>query len=136
MKKIVLVLSISLVSFLNSHAQTTPSFPEKISLSEAVNIAGVGSGEIEKQVILNSKGLSLNDKSSLTNHITSFRMTLVIKGAELKEFFNEVDGELTPQMVDAVKNAPVGSKVFFEYIKSTGPNNTTRSIQAASFILK
>ncbi len=137
MKIFILLFTTSLLSFTNSNAQTAPGFPDRMSLSERVNISGIASGEIEKELLLNSKGLSLSGKSSATSHVTSFRMTLVGKEGEAsREFFNEVDGELLPTMLDAIKNAPAGSKLFFEYIKSTGPDNTTHSIHPANFILK
>jgi hypothetical protein len=137
MKRPIIILFISLLGFIKMHAQVAPAFPDKMSLSENVNIAGTGSGEIEKDILLNSKGLTLNGKSPSASKITSFRMTLVeMDGSAPKEFFNEVNGEMTPAMIDAIKNAPAGSKLFFEYIKCSGANKTTRTLHPASFILK
>ncbi len=137
MKKTILILSMSLAGLMIVAAQTSPMFPDKVLLTERVTISGLASGEIEKEVLLHSKGLSLSGKSSSMYHVTSFRMTLVTKeGATPKEFSNEVNGELTPAMLDAIRNAPAESKVLFEYIKCSGPNNTTRSIHYSNFILK
>ena len=136
MKQSVFLLFITVVGLMKSYAQTTPAFPEKMSLSSRVNIAGIGSGEIEKEMLLNSQGLSVSDKSFSSYHITSFRLTLVTPGNSPREFFNEVNGELTPAMQNAIKNAPSGSKLLFEYIKGSDSKKSARSFHPASFTLK
>jgi hypothetical protein len=63
-------------------------------------------------------------------------MTLVVKGAAPKEFVNEKNGEFTAAMQDAIKDALLRSKVYFEYIKCADKNNLPYSLHAAVFILK
>ena len=136
MKKTILILCVSIFVFVKAYPQAAPSFPDKALLSSGVSIAGISKGEIEKDVLLKSKGLSINDKSPSWNRITSFRMTLVVSGANPQEFVNEVNGQLTPVMNDAIKNAPPGSKLFFEYIKAETRDHSSRSLLPGSFILK
>lgn len=128
-----MILSILFVCFLNVHAQTKDFSKE--FLQEKVNIAGVTQGTINKETMLKSKGLALDEKASALYHITSFRMTLVVEGKKPKDFKSNKSGELTKSMMEAISAAPKGSKVYFEYIKCVDNKNQTHSLYAANFVL-
>jgi hypothetical protein len=135
MKKVILALSISLVICLNLFAQTS-GILSKGFINEKVNIAGIGSGDISKEALLNSNGLSLYNKASSTYHITFFKMTLFVSGNKPIELENKNNGQLTAEMRAAIKDAPVGSKLFFEFIKCVDKNNFSHYFSATSFALK
>ena len=135
MKKVILTLSISLMFCIKLFAQNSDSLPKGF-INEKVNIAGIVSGDISKEAMLNSKGLSFDDMASLTYHITAFKLTMIIRDATPKAFSNEKNGELTTEMRNAIKSAPVGSKIYFEYIKCADKNNLAHSLYATSFIIK
>jgi hypothetical protein len=136
MKKSIIILALSFFCFLNSYSQTSAALQDNEQLNEKVNIAGIVKGDIAKEVMLNSKGLSIDDKKNSVYRIVSFRMTIVIKGTAPKEFYNEKNGELTEEMRDAIKRTSTGSKIYFEYIKCIDENNLTHKFNPAAFILK
>lgn len=140
MKKqlILKLLSIGLVFVTgnNTYAQTPDSLKKIKRNWEGVLIAGRMQGDITKDELLNSSGLILSEKVASIFHMKSFKMTLVVKESEPKEFDNEKNGELTDSMRDAIKNAPAGSKIYFEYITCVDKDNLTRKLHAIALVLK
>ena len=121
----------SLVNAQNSGKETKSDF-----LDPTVQISGIKSGEIEKDKLLNSSGLTFGKSLDSAYKITYYKMTLVIKGRDLQEFQNSNTGELSSTMTNAIKNAPVGSKLFFEYIRCMDHNKSIHSVRATQFVLK
>jgi hypothetical protein len=104
----------------------------------AASIAGKTNGEITREELLNSKGLLLENKPESVSGITSFRITMVEKGNVLgpMDLSNLDNGELTSKMREAIKSAPAGSKIYFEYIKCTNKDGSIRSLSPLNFVLK
>ncbi len=63
-------------------------------------------------------------------------MTVVIKGKGIVEFLNETDAKLNQEMQLGIRNAPTGSKLYFEYIKCRNETGDTYLIPPSAFILK
>jgi hypothetical protein len=77
MKKSFVLLTVLFFGFSKSYSQASDSLKNKDFLNEKVNIAGIEKGEISKDILLASKGLSFQGKASAIYHITSFRLTVI-----------------------------------------------------------
>lgn len=129
--QIFLFFGFSIVNAQNSGKETKSDFLDAI-----VQISGIKSGEIEKDKLLNSSGLTFDKSLDSVYKITYYKMTLVIKGQDLQELENSNTGELSSTMIDAIQNAPSGSKLFFEYIRCMDHNKIIHSVRATQFVLK
>jgi hypothetical protein len=67
--------------------------------------------------------------------VTKFRMTLIKKGRDPIELDSR-SNLITDQMKQAIRGSGPGSKVYFEYIKASGPDGTTRSLGSVNFVLQ
>lgn len=124
------------IGFSIVNAQSPGKETKSDFLDASVQISGIKSGEIEKDNLLNSSGLSFENSLDSLYRITFYKMTLVIEGKDLQEFQNSNTGELSSTMINAIKNAPGGSKLFFEYIRCIDKNKSIHSVRATQFVLK
>lgn len=67
--------------------------------------------------------------------VTKFRMTLIKKGKDPVEL-DAPTNLITPAMKAAIQGSGPGAKVYFEYIKASGPDGTTRSLGSVNFVLQ
>lgn len=70
--------------------------------------------------------------------IISFRITVIQRGKDPIEIEGQ-GNQLTQQMRDLVAKLPIGSKIYFEYIKAkmaTGADQSTRSLSPMSFTIQ
>jgi len=66
--------------------------------------------------------------------VINFKMTIVRKGRDPVELSS--NGNLfSPQMKSLIQGSPIGTKVYIEYIKATGPDKTVRSLSPVNFVL-
>lgn len=139
MKKQLIIMSLSigliLVACNKTNTQTAENSQNEQFLTEQVSIDGKNKGEITKDALLNLRELSFDEKSASTYKITSFKMTLIIKGGDNREFESGSSGEFTSSMHEAIKEASAGSKVYFEFIKCADKNNITHKVLPADFVL-
>lgn len=66
--------------------------------------------------------------------IKSFKITVVRRGRDPIEISSESNA-LSPAMRDAITQSPLGTKIYFEYIRATLPDGTTRSLNPLNFVL-
>ncbi|MEO5572137.1 MAG: gliding motility protein GldM [Bacteroidia bacterium] len=66
--------------------------------------------------------------------ITGFKITVVKRGKDPVEMDSN-SNLLTQAMKDQILSAPLGTKIYFEYIKATLPDKTTRSLNPLNFVL-
>lgn len=66
--------------------------------------------------------------------IKSFKITVVRRGRDPIEISSESNA-LTGAMKDAISQSPLGTKVYFEYVRATLPDGTTRSLNPLNFVL-
>jgi gliding motility-associated protein GldM len=66
--------------------------------------------------------------------VTSFKITVVRRGRDPIEI-NSESNMLTPAMKDVILQSPLGTKIYFEYIKASLPDKTTRSLNPLNFVL-
>jgi hypothetical protein len=104
-------------------------------------MAGNAQPSIEKvkaQVIMQASAVKIlkDDVIEADKNITvdSFRMTLIRKSGNLE--LKSENEEVTTEMKTALKTLMPGDKVYFEYIKGTDDNGTTRSFAALSFVIE
>ena len=136
MKKTFIVIVIFLLNLAITNAQDSEKVEKAAFLNETINISGIYNGEIEKSKLLISNGLTFGRSLDSMYRIAGFKMTLVIKGRDLLEFQNSKSNELTSFMIEAIKVAPIDSKIFFEYIRCVDKNGTSYSVNATQFIIK
>lgn len=131
-----LILSILLqFTFGLANAQATKDSTLGSFVSEKISISGIEKGEIEKTKLISSKGLEFLNKAYADYKITGYKLTLVLKGQGLLDFSNNT-GELTPEMKEAIKEAPAGTKLFFEYIRCLDPEGHNLPVLPTEFVLK
>lgn len=68
--------------------------------------------------------------------VTKFKMSLYRKGKDPVELEQNSGNIFTPEMKAALGSASPGSKVYFEYVKASGPDGTTRSLAPVNFVLQ
>jgi len=101
-------------------------------------IGGSKGGPINKAVLAAQTSVNSimeNFDFELYFRVKGFRMTLIRKGKDPTELESN-NNLITPQMKGAIQSAGPGSKVYFEYIKATGPDGTTRSLSSVNFVLQ
>jgi len=140
MKKHLLAVFLSTVQIITScsalFSQTTKSSKSPIFLSDSASIGGKSSGEISKQAILDSKVVTLDSIASLSYRISEFKLALVSKGRDILEFNKSGDGKLTEEMLQAISDLPLGSKVYIEYIRAIDKSNITHPVRPIALRLK
>ena len=114
-------------------AQAQTKEGSQINWNNKASIAGKQGGDLEKEELLNSKGVETSDSA---HHISGFKLTIAIKDSDPAEFASEHTGKLTVVMHDAIKKAPVGSKLFFEYIYCSTIDNMPHILNPLTFVLK
>src|SRR6185436_4803894 len=83
-------------------------------------VGGSKGGPIAKEILAASPGIIVqmeNFDFDLFFRITSFKMTLVCRGRDPIELDSN-SNLLTPLMKQAILSAPMGSRIFFEYIRA------------------
>lgn len=101
-------------------------------------IGGKKGGSINKSVLAAQSSVNSimeNFDFELFFRVKSFRMTLIRRGKDPIEM-DARDSRLTADMKRAIRSAGPGSKVYFEYIKASGPDGTTRSLSSVNFVLQ
>ncbi len=116
-------------------AQTMKDTTASDFLTEKVSISGIEKGPIEKSKLLSSKGLEFSDGIKNGYKILGYRLTLVMKGRDLLVLDNS-SGDLSTEMIAAIKDAPLGSKLFFEYIRCLDKEGHNRPVFATEYVLK
>ncbi|HEX5002015.1 MAG TPA: GldM family protein [Bacteroidia bacterium] len=107
-----------------------------VKLSSAAQVGNKHSGNIDKNELIEAGKLTLNEQYNTTYAIRSFRITLVRFQQQPVELSNESGGEFTPEMIELIKSAESGNKIYFEYIKCSNLDNSTMlSLSALSFII-
>lgn len=94
-------------------------------------------GPINRNVLAAQPGIVSvmeNFDFELFFRVTKFRMTMVRKGRDPIDI-ESPNNLLTSQMKEMINTAPLGTRVYFEYIKASGPDGTTRSLSPLNFIL-
>jgi gliding motility-associated protein GldM len=66
--------------------------------------------------------------------VTGFKVTIVKRGKDPIEIESN-SNLLTQSMKDAILGSPLGTKIYFEYIKASLPDKTTRSLNPLNFVL-
>jgi len=99
-------------------------------------LAGKVGGNISKNDLLENEELYLLDPSGEDCNISSYRLTLVVKGNSPIELFNEVNGKITDAMIRAIKQAPSGSLMYIEYIKCKNEQGWTKKLKAMNFTIQ
>jgi len=66
--------------------------------------------------------------------VTGFKVTIVKRGKDPIEIESN-SNLLTQAMKDQILGSPLGTKIYFEYIKATLPDKTTRSLNPLNFVL-
>ena len=94
-------------------------------------IAGMSGGVIAKSLLVTAACIIpvlQNFDFDLSFIITSFVMTMNIKGDLIEKY--AVGNKLTADMITLISAAATGTKVYFENIKATCPDGTTRSLSS------
>lgn len=94
-------------------------------------------GPINKSVLAAQPGpvsVMENFEFDLFFVIKNFKMTVVRKGRDPIEL-NSESNLFTPQMKEIISTSPLGTKVYIEYIRASGPDGTTRSLSPLNFVL-
>jgi hypothetical protein len=104
-------------------AKTAPLVP---------TIAGKLGGKMTKDELLNGKGIIVTDT---TFKVTEFKMSITGKNVKYKEF-SATGNELNDDMRAAIKNAPAGTKIYFEFVKCAKEKCESRMSAPIQVILK
>ncbi len=107
--------------------------PDPVAMVNGKKGGPINKAELAAATSVNS--IMENFDFELYFRVTKFRMTLIKKGRDPIEL--DSDGNLiTAQMKQAISGSGPGSKVYFEYIKASGPDGTTRSLSSVNFVLQ
>jgi gliding motility-associated protein GldM len=101
-------------------------------------IGGKKGGSINKSVLAAQSSVNSimeNFDFELYFKVKSFRMTLIRRGKDPVEM-DAKSSRITADMKRAIRKAGPGSKVYFEYIKASGPDGTTRKLSSVNFVLQ
>jgi gliding motility-associated protein GldM len=99
--------------------------------------AGKKGGAINKAVLGAQPGivsLMENFDFELYFKVRSFKMTIVRKGRDPIELSSNAN-LFSSQMKSVIAGSPIGTKIYIEYIKASGPDGTTRSLSPLNFVL-
>jgi hypothetical protein len=116
-----------------AQAQQVKEDMSLLDLNNKASIAGKTGGEITKDELLKSKGVETSDSA---HHISGYKLTIATTDAEPLEFPSGHSGKLTELMRDAIKKAPAGSKISFEYIYCSDKHNMPHIVNPLIFVLK
>jgi gliding motility-associated protein GldM len=100
-------------------------------------VANMKGGKINKNVLAAQAGVipvMENFDFDLFFKVKGFKITIVRKGKDPVELASE-SNLITPQMKEIITNSPIGTKIYFEYIRATGPDGTVRSLAPMNFEL-
>lgn len=107
--------------------------PDPVAMVNGKKGGGINKAELAAATSVNS--IMENFDFELYFRVTKFRMTLIKKGRDPIEL-DSPNNLITPQMKQAIQGSGPGSKVYFEYIKASGPDGTTRSLSSVNFVLQ
>jgi gliding motility-associated protein GldM len=107
--------------------------PDPVAMIGGKKGGPINKAELAAQTSVNS--IMENFDFELYFKVKSFRMTLIRKGKDPTEL-ESTSNLITPQMKAAIQSAGPGAKVYFEYIKASGPDGTTRSLSSVNFVLQ
>ena len=134
MKNAVIILFV-LINHISLSNATTPDSSDTGFVKEKISISGIEKGPIDKSVLLSSKGLAFQDSSAKLFKIIGFKLSIFIKNKDLIELDTK-SSELSSEMINAIKSAPTGTKMFFEYIRCIDNSGVNRAVLATQFTLK
>ncbi len=135
MKNIIIISLVFLNCISLSKAETNPDSSDTGFVKEKISISGIEKGLIEKEIILSSKGLTFQDSSAKLFQIKGFKLSMFIKNKDLIELVNN-NGQLSAEMINTIKSAPPGTKLFFEYIRCIDNAGVNRTVLPTQFTLK
>jgi gliding motility-associated protein GldM len=107
--------------------------PDPVAMVNGKKGGPINKAELAAATSVNS--IMENFDFELYFKVTKFRMTLIKKGRDPVEL-DSPSNLITPQMKQAITGSGPGSKVYFEYIKASGPDGTTRSLGSVNFVLQ
>lgn len=107
--------------------------PDPVAMINGKKGGSINKNELAAATSVNS--IMENFDFELYFKVTKFRMTLIKKGRDPIEIDSQ-SNLLTPQMKQAISGSGPGTKVYFEYIKASGPDGTTRSLSSVNFVLQ
>ncbi|HNS11905.1 MAG TPA: hypothetical protein PKM97_04775 [Bacteroidia bacterium] len=83
-----------------------------------VNVGGISEGVISKETLIRAGELRVPKHAEGYYVLASFRLTHVrMMDGTLVEFNPTTDGRLTEEMINEIKQAKNGDKLYFEFIK-------------------
>lgn len=94
-------------------------------------------GPINKNVLAAQPGpisVMENFDFDLFFRVKSFKITCVRKGRDPIELSSE-SNLFTSQMKEMINTSPIGTKIYIEYIRASGPDGTIRSLSPLNFVL-
>lgn len=107
--------------------------PDPVAMVNGKKGGSINKAELGAATSVNS--IMENFDFELYFRVTKFRMTLIKKGRDPIELDSK-NNLITAQMKKAIAGSGPGSKVYFEYIKASGPDGTTRSLGSVNFVLQ
>jgi hypothetical protein len=107
--------------------------PDPVAMVNGKKGGPINKAELSAATSVNS--IMENFDFELYFKVTKFRMTLIKKGKDPVEL-DSPNNLITPAMKSAISSAGPGAKVYFEYIKASGPDGTTRSLGSVNFVLQ
>ena len=107
--------------------------PDPVAMVNGKKGGPINKAELAAATSVNS--IMENFDFELYFRVTKFRMTLIRKGKDPTEL-EAPSNLITPAMKSAIQAAGPGAKVYFEYIKASGPDGTTRSLNSVNFVLQ
>jgi len=135
MKNIIIISLVFLSSISLSKAEMNPDSSDTGFVKEKISISGIEKGLIDKEILLSSKGLVFQDSTAKLFKIVGFKLSLFIKNKDLIEL-DTYSGEISDEMKSAIKSAPSGSKLFFEYIRCVDNTGKNTAVLPTQFTLK
>ena len=100
-------------------------------------VAGTKEGTMDRNTLLAANAIipSMKDfEFDLNFIINSFTMGTIINGDWIPK--STRGNRFTGEMTELIKNSRRGQKFFFENIQATGPDGTTRTLNAISLTIK
>lgn len=107
--------------------------PDPVAMVNGKKGGPINKAELAAATSVNS--IMENFDFELYFKVTKFRMTLIKKGRDPIEL-DAPSNLITPAMKAAIQGSGPGAKVYFEYIKASGPDGTTRSLSSVNFVLQ
>jgi gliding motility-associated protein GldM len=107
--------------------------PDPVAMVNGKKGGPINKAELAAATSVNS--IMENFDFELYFRVQKFRMTLIRKGKDPVEL-DAPSNLITPAMKQAIAGSSVGAKVYFEYIKASGPDGTTRSLNSVNFVLQ